>query len=159
MRTDSEVQLHRVWAATKLILGSCALRVAENRDVMGALDFAHYVLNSGLIELCEANKTGLEEEGGGLVVDCALLREMANDVRRACQLRFSTNNDAPTWEAMELQSLHEKLDKVLNVLAVTGGPVSAWTPAAVERRLKVISGGLARKGRGAGRLERRTAAG
>jgi hypothetical protein len=134
MRTDAVVNLHRIWSETNRQLDSLSLRVAENRDVMPALDFAKWLFFSGLLELLEANACE-----GGLKVDGANLRWKCQELQHACQDRFAANDSKPHIEALQLQSIHEKLNTMAGYLAklTVSGPAQVQQP-----QLNVISGGL-----------------
>jgi hypothetical protein len=71
MGQDS-VNLHRIWNETTSRLDSSSKRVAENRDVIPALEFSRWLFWSGLVELTEANSCD-----GPLKVDGSLQRHPA----------------------------------------------------------------------------------
>lgn len=137
VRSDNEVNFHRLWAETNRQVDSYAERVRENRDVMQALDFARYVLNCGVVQVLEPVACD-----GPLKVDPALLRWKAQELARACQERFRLNDSKPHLEALQLQSIHEKLNQVAGYLSrlvvLPAGSVRQEGGAG----LRVISGGL-----------------
>ena len=140
-RMRSDVNYHRIWNETNNRLDSLSARVRENRDVMAALDFARWLFWSGILELLEANACE-----GFHKVDGANLRWKCQELTRACQERFSRNDSKPHLEALQLQSIHEKLNLMAGFLSKLAMPAqvsvtSAAAPARVD--LTVISGGLA----------------
>ena len=134
--TDSEVNLHLLWQATIRQVDSYAARVAENRDVMQALDFARFVLNSRLVNVLVPYG-----RGGELKVDPGLLRWKAEELQRACTDRFRMNDCKPHIEQLQLEAVHEKLDLVAGYLSklVLQGAVMVELQ---QPSLSVISGGL-----------------
>jgi membrane protease subunit (stomatin/prohibitin family) len=135
MPTDAQVNAHVLYAATVRQLDSFAERVAENRDVLAALDFARYVLNSGLVKVL-APLAG----DGFLKVDASFLQWKAQELQRGVQERLRPNDTKPHLEALQLQSLNQKLDTIagyLSKLTVQGGAVLPASPT-----LNVIEGGL-----------------
>lgn len=138
MRPDDQqkaVTLHQVWSATNFWLDTLKRRVAENLDVMPALDFARWLQWSGLVSLLEANSCD-----GLAKVDGPLLRWKCEELMRDCQERFRTNDREPHLAELELQSIHEKLNLMAGYLSrLTVDQAGAAGPAA---KLKVISGGL-----------------
>lgn len=138
MRSDIEVNSHVLYKWTVARLDSYAARVAENRGVEEALDFAKWVINSRLPQVLAHHSC--EDGQGGLKVDAALLRWKAEEVQRACQERYRLNDSKPHVEALQLQSIHEKLNLVagyLSRLVVVDAGGAVTSP-----QLKVISGGL-----------------
>ena len=146
MRPDSEVQFHRIWSETNRRLDSLSDRVRENLEVMAALDFARWLFFSGLLELLEAHSCQ-----GLLKVDGPNLRWKCQELQHDCQERLRLNDSKPHLEALQLQSIREKLDTMagyLSKLVVSG-------PAVVQPDLRVISGGLEGNDQGAGVVEKR----
>ena len=126
--------LHRIWRETDTRLDSLARRVAENRDVQPALEFARWLFWSGILELLEANACD-----GFLKVDGAHLRWRCEELQRQCTERYRLNDTKPHVEALQLQSIHEKLNLMAGYLSrLTVGPVQP----AVTAPLQIISGGL-----------------
>jgi 2-methylaconitate cis-trans-isomerase PrpF len=112
-----------------------AKRVRENRDVMPALDFARYIINSRMDRALSLFATD-----GHLKIDPLALVAEAHKLKDACQERFSSRDVNMKMEAVELQSLHEKIDTV-------GGQVTRLVAAltaagALPGGLQLISGGL-----------------
>jgi len=133
MSFDFKVYLHRIWSETDRRLDSLSDRVRGNVDVMAALDFSRWLFFSGLLELLEANSCE-----GLFKVDGPNLRWKCEELRRACQERFRLNDSKPHLEALQLQSIREKLDMMagyLSKLVVAG-------PAVVQPDLRVIYGAL-----------------
>jgi hypothetical protein len=121
MRTDAEVNYHRIWTETNGRLDSLFARVAENKDVMSSLDFGRWLFWSGLLELLESNSCP-----GPLRVDGPLLRWKCVELQRRCTERFRLNDSEPRLETLQLQSLNEKLD-------LMAGYLSRLAVAPVER--------------------------
>ena len=136
MGKDCEVIYHRIWSETDSRLDILRARVAENKDVMAALDFARWLFWSGLLELLEANACS-----GFLKVDGANLRWKCRELQRECQERFRLNDNEPHIAALRLQSIDEKLNTMAGYLSklVAAGSASVQPG---ECELRVISGGL-----------------
>ena len=139
MRTDCEVNLHLLYVATQRRLAHYADLVRENRQVYEALDFARYVLNSGMLPLLAAHDTRADLPAGDLKIDSSLLRFNAEELQRACTERFRLNDSKPHLEALQLQSINQKLDTIAGYLGKFAVPNGA---GASVPELKVISGGL-----------------
>jgi hypothetical protein len=135
MSQDS-VNLHRIWNETSSRLESLSKRVAENRDVMPALEFARFVIWSGICELLEANSSD-----GPLKVDGSHLRWQCRELQTQCTERFRLNDSEPHIEALQLQSIHEKINTLAGYLSklVVAGPAVVQSS---EPELKILPGGL-----------------
>ena len=89
---------------------------------------------------CPRAVTDLRPEApGGLKVDSSLLRWTAEELVRACTERFRLNDTKPHIEALQLQSINQKLDTIAGYLSkcVASGGAGKAGP-----ELQVISGGL-----------------
>jgi len=80
--------------------------------VDSAVQFARYVLWSGLISLFEEYA-----RPEPLKVDGAFIRWLAEELQRECTERYRTNNFSPTFEQAEFQSIHDKLDLIAGHLS------------------------------------------
>jgi hypothetical protein len=141
MRTDSEVNSHVLYSWTVQRLEHYAARVSECRDLPEALDFARYVLNSRLSAVLRPHSS----PDSCLKVDPDFLDWKARELARAVQDRYALNDTSPHLEALQLQSLHEKLNTIAGYLSKLAGQPGG--PAKLE--LNVISGGLDVEGAGA----------
>ena len=134
--TDIEVILHRIWSETNNRLSTLSERVAENRSVDEAREFSNWLFWSGILELLER-----ESCGGPLKVDGSNLRWKCKELEGQCQERYRLNDVRPHVEALQLQSIHEKLNLMagyLSKLVVSpGAAVVTSVPG-----LALISGGL-----------------
>lgn len=121
--------------------------VQEGRSLEPAVDFARYVIWCGIIQLLEQNP-----QASPLKVDGAMLRWKAEELQRAVTERFRLNDTNPHLAKSELETLHDKLDKVAGYLsrltqapAVVVDPIKAEADPgtrAQEMQLSVIPGGL-----------------
>jgi hypothetical protein len=137
MGSDNEVLMHRIWSETNRFLDDLSSRVAENRDVMPALDFARWLFFSGVLNLMEAHSCS-----GLLKVDGSNLRWKCQELQRACQERFRTNDSKPHLEALQLQSIHEKLNLMAGFLSRLVVVDDSSAAATAKPGLVLISGGL-----------------
>lgn len=117
------------------MLDSFMDRVRENRDLMSAVEFARFVLNSRLPEVLEAAACD-----GPLKVDGVLIRWKANELEEMCAERFRLNDSKPHIEALQLQSIREKLDTMAGYLAELAGKRGRGRRRAFKP--VVISGGV-----------------
>lgn len=129
VQTDTVI-LHGIWREALNRLHTLSRRVQEGKDVLAASEFARYLFFSRTLELLEANP-----QPEPLKVDGSFLRWKCQELISDCNERFRTNNLSPNFKASELQSLHDKLDKVAGYLSqLSSSPaVVARTPdGAVE---------------------------
>lgn len=134
MGSDEQHNLHWIWKETNNRLDTLSARVQENRCVDEACDFARWLLGSGIVGLLERGACD-----GFHKVDGANIRWKADELQRACQERYRRNDSKPHIEALQLQSIHEKLNLMagyLSKLTVGGAQVHA------APELQIISGGL-----------------
>jgi hypothetical protein len=128
-----DVHYHVLWSWTNQTLDSLSARVAENRSLGEASDFARFVINSRLAELLKAHSCA-----DLLKVDGALIEWKAKELLRTVQERWRLNDTKPHLEALQLQSIHEKLDCIAGYFAKALGSAR---PVGVEPELRVIAGG------------------
>jgi hypothetical protein len=116
--------LHRIYHECFNRLESFSKRVAENRDVMAASEFARWLSFSGIPRLLKANSNPAP-----LKVDGAHLQWKIDDLLAACNERFRTNNQTPTIEKSEVESMREKMDKMASNLDLMAAQISRLTSA------------------------------
>jgi len=135
VRSDDEVQFHVLWSWTNQTLDSLSERVAENRSLGEASDFARFVINSRLAEVLKRRSCD-----DALKVDGPLIEWKAKELLRTVQERWAKQDTKAHLEALQLQSIREKLDCIAGYLSKLAGPVAS-VPGAAEPQLRVISGG------------------
>jgi len=129
--TDATGILGIVESQALMTLAIHARRVREGKDLMAALDFARYVMRSGIVTL-------LNEQG----MDGAKLRWMADQLAREVQERFVTNDTSPQLKDEDFRTLHDKLDLIAGFVSrLAPATVAASSPALPS--LRVIQGGKA----------------
>jgi hypothetical protein len=126
--SDDPLNFHVIADQTLMRLESYSARIAENRDVMEALNFARFVINSRLAHLLKAHANE-----GRLPVDGNLVDVKARELMDQCQRRFSAYDREPRITGEQLTTLHDKLDR----LAVQVGQLMSQEPP----RLSVVQGG------------------
>ncbi len=141
MRTEAEINLHRIWRETNLRLDVLSQRVAENKDLAAALEFSRWLFWSGILDLLEANPSPEP-----LKVDGSHLRWKCEELGRAVTARWAQNDSEPHVATLQLQSINEKLDAIAGYLSrvPVSAPRASLSPRSARRKskLKVISGGL-----------------
>ena len=133
-------ELHCIWRETINRLDIFRQRVQENKDVMAASEFCRWLFFSGLIKLFKDNA-----QDGFLKVDGSLLESKIQTLLGMCNDRFRTNNQEPTFERTQIESLNEKIDSMagyLSRLSVAPAVVVASVKQNGETGHKIISGGL-----------------
>jgi len=133
MLDQDTVTLSLIHSRTLHSLEAYAARVAENKDVTAAVDFARYILNSGIPKLLEAHPRTEYPP-----IDGALLRWKAEELERACTERFRSRDSKPHFELCQLQAINDKLNLIAGY--VSRLPVAA--PVERVPDLKIISGGV-----------------
>jgi hypothetical protein len=106
--------LARIQSETNHRLDIFARRFNEGRDVMAASEYTRWLLGSGILTLLESNANGCT---GPLKIDGSFLRWKACQLLDACNDRFRTGDEKPTFDNQEYQSLHEKLDCMASYLS------------------------------------------
>lgn len=105
--------LARLWRETSRVLDRYQERVDQGHDLMPALDFARYVLWSGLVPLMKS-----EGQDGALKIDGSLLEWKAKELQEAVQARFrSERNGKCMLHETQLEALNRKLDLIAGRLA------------------------------------------
>ena len=123
MQSDQHT-LHKVWLETYNRLETLRRRVNEGRSIDEASGFARWISFSGLIPLFKANA-----QDGFFKVDGALIESKVELVISMCNDRYRTNNTEPTFEQAELESLHEKIDRMAGYLSrLSEAPAVAVAP-------------------------------
>lgn len=141
---DSDAELHLVWAHFMSWLDIYRKRVAENRDVDTAVQFARHVLNSRLCRLCE-----IHARDDFWKIDGALLRHQARELEQACTERYRTRDVEPRLSQLQLQSIDEKLGAIAGEVARLAGEIARQSGKTAElaavgtKPLEVFDGGLA----------------
>jgi len=103
-----------------------ARRVREGKELMPALDFARYVLRSGLITL-------LNEFGR----DGATMRWRVEQLMSEVQDRFTKNDTSPQLKDEDFRTLHDKLDLIAGYVSrIPASPAAQPVPA-----FSIIQGG------------------
>jgi hypothetical protein len=133
MRSELDNQLYRIYRETDMRVNILSQRVAENVEVMAALDFSRWLLWSGFLDLLEAHSCD-----GPYKIDGAHLRWKCKELQSACQERFRTNDSEPHLTELQLQSINEKLNTIAGYLATAGRGRKGRQKRV---KLKVISGG------------------
>lgn len=114
---ESQYRIHWMWKETKNRLETLKERADEGRDINSAVEFARYILWSGLIKIFE------ECPGSGpLRVDAALIRKQATELEQVCTEHYRTRGSEPGIKVSELRSLHEKMDLLAGYVARLGLP-------------------------------------
>ena len=130
--------MHRIWNETLNRLETFRGRVQENRDVMAASEFARWLLFSGLIEFFKVNA-----QDGFFKVDGCLIESKVETLLSMCNDRFRTNDQEPSFQKTEFESLREKIDRMAGYLArLSVAPAVTVAPVPESDGLKIISGGL-----------------
>lgn len=139
MKAESH-ELHCIWRETINRLDTFRQRVQENKDVMAASEFCRWLLFSGLIKLFKNNA-----QDGFLKVDGSLLESKIQTLLGMCNDRFRTNNQDPSFERTQIESLNEKIDRMagyLSRLSVAPAVTVASVQQNGETSPKTISGGI-----------------
>src|SRR5262252_6463793 len=104
--------LHRLYSETHMRLDRYTRLVNEGKELMAALDFTRYLIWSGVIQILEQNA-----QDGPLKVDGSLIRWKCEELQRLVHDRFRSNDTAPHMATAELETLHDKLDKIAGYLS------------------------------------------
>lgn len=115
MESDTAI-LARIYSETVNKLDSFSRRVQEGRDVNAASEFARWLLFSGILPLLEQYPNQVQSQNP-LKVDGAFLRWKAGQLVEACSDRYRTNNQNPSIEKTEFESIHEKIDRMAGYLS------------------------------------------
>ena len=141
--------LWRIYSETMSRLDKFDRCVQEGKALEQALDFARWLFFSGIITLCEMNPQPFP-----LKVDGSMLRWKCEDLQRKVQERFRLNDTSPRVSKTEMDTLHDKLDKIAGFLSRFPQPAVAVNPSVPEldgghahneMQLSVIPGGLAER--------------
>jgi hypothetical protein len=106
------VQAYKLWRETDGMLSQYVKRAREGKDLYAALDFARYVLWSGVIDLVNQNA-----HLSPVKIDAAHLQWKAKDLQSTVQDVFSKNKCHPEVELAELEKINHKLDLIAGVIA------------------------------------------
>jgi hypothetical protein len=120
----SAVTMYWLCNETNSRLNSLAERVKEGKDLEAALEFARYLLNSGLCDLLDAHKVE-----GALPVRSNAIRSKAEKLQRDVCLRYETRDTKPHVEESDLVQIRREL-------ADLRAQIGAQSPP-----LRVIEGG------------------
>lgn len=112
MAEPDAVILHVIYRETMRNIETYSARVAENRDIQAAADFARYVLWSGIPKLLKAYA-----RQGHLKADGHLMVTQAEALLEACQDRWRMNDTSPRLAQTQVQAISEKLDTIAGFLA------------------------------------------
>lgn len=138
----------RIYSETMNHLGRHLSRVKEGRDVDGAKFFANWLIFSGIITLCKEHASA-PNELSPLKCDGAFLEGKCKDLLFACGEYYRTCGKAEGIGATELESLHEKVNRLLSNQDLIAGHVSKLTPPSPSE-MAVTVATMAAKGRGGG---------
>jgi hypothetical protein len=107
--TDSSTLFARLYRETISRIDWYEARVTEGQDLMAALDFARYVLWSGIVPICKEHAC---DSGAPLKVDGSFLQYRAEDLQRNVQDRFARDNGKIKIRETQLEALNRKLDLI-----------------------------------------------
>lgn len=115
---DDLLDLHKIWRETNNQIDLLSRGVAENRGVDPALNFARWLLRSGILPLLERHS------GEGFwKFDGANLRWKAEELQRQCQDRYARKDGSAQIQDKDLRTIHEKLDSIAGYLSKVAGQV------------------------------------
>jgi hypothetical protein len=133
------INLATIYRETTNRLEVFTRRVQEGKDVMPASEFCRWLEFSGILPLM---LTHTNQEQGPFKIDGSLLRWRCDQLLDNCNERLRTGNENPTFEKLEFQSIHEKIDRMAGYLSrLSVAPAVSVAPIPAEH-LTVISGGL-----------------
>lgn len=135
MAEPDAVILHVIYRETMRNIETYSARVAENRDIQAAADFARYVLWSGIPKLLKAYA-----RQGHLKADGHFMVSQAEALLGACQDRWRMNDSSPRLAQTQVQAISEKLDTIAGFLArmTPGAELSYTLPQATPALAGVV---------------------
>jgi len=127
---------HVFWKSAVNRLEQLHNRVKEGRDLDSAVEFARFLLNSGIWPILQEH-----DNNGFLKVDSAFLRWKAEELQRAvCEIYAKGQNLSPKQNS-SLEEINHKLDLIAGRLARVPIVETAGSEMSCGPNLSVISGG------------------
>lgn len=110
------VQAYKLWRETRHMLTIYERRAREGKDLDAALEFARYVIWSGVVDVVNASA-----HLSPIAIDAAHLKWKAEDLQRTVQECYRTGKAKPQIELAEIEAINHKLDLIAGHIARNGG--------------------------------------